>query len=115
MGKLIYETTIPTHQILLKPFQEILDKRIILLYSILPKGSERSEVIETQTDGLINRYQIIFEHPFFEDGSKVEMDLVRIAWKEPGAGGIERVYEDSILIGVRYFNPDGSKRFPLSC
>lgn len=109
MGKLFYDLHISHAATLIQSIDSIVQKRISLLDSILPREYTYLHMEENTTNnGIAKVYRLIFEHPFFEDGSKIELDLVRIRWKADKEN--ECLVEDSVLIGVKYTDPDGKPK-----
>jgi hypothetical protein len=80
-----------------------IEHRRDLLLSLMPQGTEMIEVVKMAPMNLSVEVQLVFEHPFFKDGSKIELDQARVVWLLPD----ERIGQGNIVTGVRYTGPDG--------
>lgn len=114
MGKLIHEYNVIAFQsIRSRSTALLMEERRDLLLTILPKYTVLKEIEEFQSPNCSTNYIFIFDHPYFEDGTKIELEFETIAWRNPDL--TQNPYmEGSILKNVQYtpFSPK-QKLFPF--
>lgn len=56
-------------------------------------------------------YVLKFFHPFFEDGSKIEVVKKLIAWTNYDPAASNRITQQDMIQSINYFGPDGIPYF----
>lgn len=83
------------------------------ILQLLPRGAKYMGFEHLGLVSLNKSYVIKFEHPFFKEDIKIELDYALVAWANdmPDEYG-HSISQDKILVGIKYINPDGTMRFP---
>jgi hypothetical protein len=111
MGKISYIHRISLSSYLIKKnfnLEQILHDRIDLLLKILPEGAEYHSMTELPITTIYRDTSLLFEHPYFPDGSKIELDYKYDYWAKPNDGGLGDVH---FLTGIRYLDSEGKPLF----
>lgn len=89
-----------------KPIQDLIYVRTQTLLSFLPEGTELVATHDMPISNLYRDTILEFNHPFFPDGTQVELQYTRIIWPKPYNGGIE---QGDITTGIRFLDRDGKE------
>lgn len=89
--------------------QKVSDEAMFLL-SVMPRGTRYLGHERMSRIDLYHSYLLKFDHPGFEDGSKVETDYVREFYVEHGTNG-DSIRQYNLFIGLTYFKPNGCPRY----
>lgn len=105
MGLLTYEYQISFARSMVDktPADELIKEEVTFLMSVLPKGTEFLDAVSKQhhTFMMAHTYELTFGHPYFEDGTKLEVDRQLIVWQE----GEDRIRQSEMFLGLRYIKP----------
>lgn len=105
MGLLTYEfnTSAVQRYVTDKTKEEALKEEIAFLMNVLPKGTEFLDAVEDNSHWLrssFDTYILTFGHPYFENGTKLELDYDEITYEDKGS-----IKEISVFLGLRYIKP----------
>lgn len=89
-----------------------IQKEIDFLLSILPEGTMFCGAKKRGIEGSALVWDLNFEHPLFEDGTKIETEYVRVCWVDTTLPEGRQLRQKNLFIGIRYYNPDGTERWP---
>ena len=88
----------------------ILNNEIDIALAILPKGTTIVAKQEMQIVALSLDTMILFEHPLFQNGSRLDIERKRAAY-QIGEGNSATVGQTSVISKVRYFDKDDKELF----
>lgn len=110
MGLLTYEYRISFARTMVykTPVEDMIKKEVAFLMNVLPEGTEFLDSVPVADSGmhLSKCYKLTFGHPFFENGTTLEVDRKRIIWE-----GKDRLEQGEMFIGLRYVTP---MQFPVN-
>jgi|ERR1035437_360821 hypothetical protein len=86
--------------------KSVIDKEATRVLSNMPEGTKYLGHSVMPVTSLCVPYVMVFEHPAFQDGTKLETDWVRHCYTDG-----YYLKDVNIPTGVRYFNPDGTPKF----
>ena len=102
MAKLIHEFELSLIQLRThKNPKVLLEERKQILLAILPKQTELVDMQQCTNTKLYMSYIFVFEHPYFEEDTYVELEFKPIAWRNPDPYANPFV-GDNILTNVSY-------------
>ena len=115
MGKLILEHSV-SHILTMihgngTP-DEIAKKTADRAFKYLPDGTRWiSTTPKHNMASMHYSYETIFDHPLFDDGTKIEMFWYRDIYAYVDAKGQEQIKEFDLFRGIQYIKPDGTPKY----
>lgn len=104
MGLLTYDLQISFARFMIDktPEKEMIQKEVDFIMNVLPKGTEFLDVESQPNNGfsMFKTHKLTFGHPWFENGTKLEIDWQRAFWKDN-----ELIKEANVFLGLRYIKP----------
>lgn len=113
MGKITYGLNI-----CVQPFaqpqvvKDRVDEEIKEVLKFLPKGTKHLSTVPLAITSLALPFGVVFEHPLFEDGSRVDFEYRRDIYRTTDIDGVDGIKELNVITGIKYFKPDGTPRYP---
>ena len=103
MGLLTYEYRIGFARMMVDktPPEDMIKKEVAFLMNVLPEGTEFLDAVPLTNDGLCKPYTLTFGHPYFQNGTTLEVDRQRIIWE-----GKDQLEQSEMFIGLRYIQPN---------
>jgi len=87
-----------------------------LILKIMPEGAKYISTFEVGAIGLARVYVLNFEHPLFEENTKIDLEWRRDCYiQEPPFAEDQpqqTVVQLAVFTGIRYIKPDGVPRYP---
>jgi len=80
--------------------EDMVKKEVAFLLNVLPKGTEFLDAVETARLDLFRSYTLTFGHPYFENGTILEVDRKLIVWE-----GMESAEQAEMFLGLRFIKP----------
>lgn len=104
MGLLTYEYRISFALTMVDktPPEDMIKKEVAFLINVLPEGTEFLDAVPIADSGLYlcKGYKLTFGHPYFQNGTVLEVERQRIIWE-----GKNCLEQGEMFIGLRYVTP----------
>jgi hypothetical protein len=116
MGSVTYEYGISLAANMINAFgsgkshEEMIKDQVTLILPLMPPNTKYLGYSGPRNVvSLANQYVLAFEHPYFEDGSKIDSTWVRAVYPDPDPNHGLRQF--NLFMGLTFYRPDGTYYF----
>jgi hypothetical protein len=106
MGKVIREFKVSLASTVLRHVSDMAEQEVQQILTLMPKGTKWIRTTEEPVTGTFVQFNIEFEHPLFEDGTKIHIEYERDVYTLDG-----KIIETNVLTGIKYFKPNSEPRY----